>query len=358
MNVGSIKGDDFRPSWLIANPLLQAILSTKGPRRRRWLKRGSRMDAVAQRQVLDCGGGVRLAGYHSRQPEGAASRGLVTLIHGWEGHQNSAYLYSMACHVYALGWNVFRLNLRDHGGTHELNEELFHSARIDEVLGAVRGARALDGNHGPLVMIGFSLGGNFALRVGLQGPAAGVVPALSIGISPAINPGATLHGIDGGPLLFRKYFLGKWRKTLAAKDAAWPGRYDFSPYAGLKSFVETTRRFVADFTPYASAEDYLAAYTLTPKMLMDSPSPLAIFTAADDSVVPIADFAGLEARGSVVRYQLTARGGHCGFIENLALDCWTEQQVTELLAGLWGGPRPPLRAGCQCAGGHGPPYYR
>ncbi|MBV8063402.1 MAG: alpha/beta fold hydrolase [Nevskia sp.] len=326
-------GEDFRPSWLIANPQLQSILATKGPRRRKWLRRGSRMDAVAQRHVLDCGDGVRLAGYHSRQPEGVTPRGLVTLIHGWEGHHHSAYIYSMSCLVYALGWNVFRLNLRDHGGTHELNEELFHSARMDEVLGAIRAVRELDGS-GPLVMIGFSLGGNFALRVGLQGPAAGVTPALSIGISPSINPGATLHAIDTGPLLFRKYFLGKWRKTLAAKQAAWPGRYDFGTYAGLKSFVEVTRRFVADFTHYASAEDYLAAYTLTPQMLMDSPSPLAVFTARDDSVIPFEDFAGLEARGSVLHYQATAHGGHCGFIENLALDCWTEKQVVKLLQKL------------------------
>jgi len=325
--------DEFRPSWLLRGAQLQSILATKGPRRRRWLRRGSRMDAVAQRHVLDCGGGVRLVGYHSRQPEGVTPRGLVTLIHGWEGHHDSAYIYSMSCHVYALGWNVFRLNLRDHGGTHELNEELFHSARMDEVLGAMRAIRQLDGG-GPLAVIGFSLGGNFALRVGLQGPAAGVTPALSIGISPSINPGATVHAIDSGPLLFRKYFLRKWRKTLAAKATAWPGRYDFGPYAELKSFVETTRRFVADFTSFPSAEDYLAAYTLTPQMLMASASPLALFTARDDSVIPFGDFAGLEARGSVVRYRATDHGGHCGFIENFALDCWTEKQVTELLARL------------------------
>lgn len=333
MTTAPIPGDDFRPSWLIANPQLQSVLATKGPRRRLWLKRGSRMDAVAQRQVLDCGDGVRLAGYHSRQAAGVEPRGLVTLIHGWEGHHDSAYVYSMSCMVYALGWNVFRLNLRDHGGTHELNEEPFHSARMGEVLGALRTVRGFDG-AGPLVVIGFSLGGNFALRVGLQGPAAGVSPALSIGISPSINPAATLHAIDRGPLLFRRYFRGKWRKTLAAKDAAWPGRYDFSPYDDLRTFVETTRRFVADFTGFPSVEDYLAAYTLTPPMLMASPSPLAVFTAVDDSVIPFVDFAGLEQRGAVLRYQPTAHGGHCGFIENLGLDCWVEKQVAELLARL------------------------
>jgi predicted alpha/beta-fold hydrolase len=326
-----IPGDDFRPSWLVAGPQIQSILATKGPRRRKWLRQGSRMDALAQRHVLDCGDGVRLVGYHSGQPEGRKSRGLLALIHGWEGHHHSAYVYSMACMAHAQGWNIFRLNLRDHGASHQLNEELFHSARMDEVLGALRAARALDGGSGPLAVIGFSLGGNFALRVGLQGPAAGLVPALSIGISPSISPGATLHAIDRGPLLFRKYFQGKWRKTLAAKEAAWPGRYDFSTYDDMRSFVETTRRFVADFTPYASAEDYLAAYTLTPPMLMASPSPLAIFTAVDDSVIPFEDFAGLEQRGSVLRYQATARGGHCGFIDSLSLECWVERQVAQLL---------------------------
>jgi hypothetical protein len=36
----------------------------------------------------------------------------------------------------------------------------------------------------------------------------------------------------------------------------------------------------------------------------------------------------------VVRHQATARGGHCGFIGNLALECWVERQVAALLAGL------------------------
>ena len=323
----------FQPSWMVANPQVQSILATKGPRRRLWLRRGSRMDAVAQKHVLDCGDGVRLVGYHSRQPEGMAPRGLLVLIHGWEGHHDSAYVYSMACQAYARGWNIFRLNLRDHGGTHALNAEPFHSARMGEVLGAIRAVQQFDAAL-PLAVIGFSLGGNFALRVGMQGPAAGVTPRLSIGISPAIDPGATLHAIDQGPLLFRRYFIGKWRKTLRAKDQAWPGRYDFSPYAGIKTFVETTRRFVSDFTDFPSSEDYLGTYTLTPAMLMASASPLAIITAQDDPVIPFRDFAGLEARGSVIQYDAPTRGGHCGFIDSLSLECWAERRVMKLLDGL------------------------
>ncbi len=319
---------DFQPSWFLRNAQVQSVLATKGPRRQRWLRRGSQMEALQQWHVLECADGVRLTGFHSPQPPGVEPRGLVVLIHGWEGSHGSVYLYSIACALHAAGYNVFRLNLRDHAGTHDLNKELFHSARMGEVLDAIDAIRRID-STAALYVVGFSLGGNFALRVALQGPARGISPRLTVGVSPSIDPGATLRAIDEGPLLFRWYFLDKWRKSLAAKKAAWPD-YDFTSYRSLRSFVDATARFVADHTEYPSYEDYLAQYTLTPRMLMDSPAPLAVITAVDDPVIPIRDFAGLEARGSVVSYLETAYGGHCGFIENLGMDAWAERQVLQL----------------------------
>lgn len=320
----------FKPHPLIAAQMTQSILATKRPVRRRWQRRGSRMDALATAQLLDCGDGVRLTGRHSRQPDGREPRGLAVLIHGWEGSHDSAYLYSTACHLFEAGWNIFRLNLRDHGGTHALNEALFHSARINEVIDAITAVRSFDPTP-RLAVIGWSLGGNFALRVGLHGPARGVQPQLAIGVSPSIDPGATLAAIDSGPALIRRYFLDKWRKTLRTKAEAWPGRYDFSALSKIDSFVEITREFVKDHTEYASLADYLATYTLRPPQLMAAPTPLAILTARDDTVIPFRDFEGLAARGSVIAFDATARGGHCGFIENLALDSWADRRVLELV---------------------------
>jgi predicted alpha/beta-fold hydrolase len=279
--------------------------------------------------VLACGDGVRLTGQFTPAPASKASRGLVVLIHGWEGCHESSYQYSMAAQLHHAGYATFRLNLRDHGGTHHLNEAMFHSARIDEVLDAVAAARALSPD-GPLYVVGFSLGGNFSLRVGLRGPERGLRPRLVVGVSPSINPESTLQGIDGGPALFRWYFMDKWRRTLEAKRRAWP-HYDFSGFRGLRGFVDMTRRFVADFTEYESYEDYLAQYTLSPDMLMRSPTPVAVITSRDDSVIPVRDFQGLSVRGSVLAYDLTDRGGHCGFIENWRFDSWAERRVVELL---------------------------
>jgi predicted alpha/beta-fold hydrolase len=320
----------FRPHRLLAHPQIQSILASKSPRRRIWLRRGSRMELHAQHYVVDAGAGVKLSGWHSAQPAGQGSRGLVVLIHGWEGNHDSVQLYSMACQLFAAGWNVFRLNLRDHAGTHHLNREMFNSARIDEVIGAIRTIRDFD-PQGPLAVVGFSLGGNFALRIGLLGPQADVRPALSIGICPAIAPIATMNAIDTGSALIRRYFSDAWREALQAKAAAWPGVYDIRRHLPVRGMRRATELFVEDFTEYASFDDYVSRYTLTPQQLMAAPTPLAVITAQDDPVVPYRDFAGLKARGAVVSYEAPERGGHCGFIENFAMDTWTEKRVIELL---------------------------
>jgi uncharacterized protein len=319
----------FAPAFGLRHPGLQATLASKRPAKRAWRKLGIDLDAISTAHVLDCGDGVRLTGRLAQPPAAGGCRGLVVLIHGWEGSHDSSYVYSMAARLHRAGYATFRLNLRDHGGTHGLNEAMFHSARMDEVLGAVVQARLL-APSGPLYVIGYSLGGNFALRVGLHGPARGIRPRLVVGVSPSINPGATLQGIDEGPALFRWYFMDKWRRTLEAKRRAWP-HYDFSGFRGVRGFVEMTRRFVADFTEYASYEDYLAQYTLPPDRLLQSPTPLAVITSRDDTVIPVRDFEGLCVRGSVLAYDLTDRGGHCGFIENWRFDSWAERRVVELL---------------------------
>ena len=322
-------GDEaFRPVAGLRGPLLQATLASKRPVHWQWRRRGLDLNARSSEHILECSEGVRLSGRMALQSSGK-SRGLVVLIHGWEGCHDSSYLYSMASRLFQEGYDIFRLNLRDHGGTHHLNHQMFHSARIQEVLDAVLEIQSLAPGR-PLFMVGFSLGGNFVLRVALRGPAMGIQPRLCVAISPSINPGATLHAIDDGPGLLRRYFLNRWRQTLAAKKRAWPD-YEFSQFNRFTTFVEVTRAFVEGYTEWPDCDAYLASYTLTPAQLRDSPSPIALLTARDDSVIPIRDFEGLEPGSSIVAAHFTDHGGHCGFIRDWRLQSWAEDRVADWL---------------------------
>jgi uncharacterized protein len=325
---------NFEPQWPLRHANVQSALASFKPRN--WPRRRHRMTRHARQHLLDCGDGTRLMGLHSPQPEGHAPKGLAVLIHGWEGSHDSVYLFSLACTLYDAGYNVFRLNLRDHGGTHALNQELFHSARIDEVIGAVKAIGQIDPTR-PQFVVGFSLGGNFALRIGMRGPDQGVRPELAIGICPSINPGATLKALDAGPKMFHSYFIKKWRRTLLAKAAAWPGRYDFSAEMALTNFYEITARFVERYTEYGAIEKYLEAYTLTPELIRTAKAPLAIIAAQDDPVVPFADFHGM-ADTPELRFLAPKYGGHCGFVESFRLRSWAERRVLELFEAATGSP--------------------
>ncbi|MDO9451729.1 MAG: alpha/beta fold hydrolase [Stagnimonas sp.] len=324
----------FLPAPGLRSAFVQSMLASKRPVRWLWRQRGLDLNARSTLLTLNTadeqGAPVQLTGWHTPH---ADPKSLVVLIHGWEGSHDSSYLYGLACTLYRAGHSIFRLNLRDHGSTHHgLNEGMFHSARLAEVLGAIQQIQQLDDSGTSLQVVGFSLGGNFALRVGLHGPAADIHPTLCIGISPALNPGSTLIAIDNGPQLINRYFLDKWHKTMDAKARAFPGRYDFSQHKNLRNFTEITRAFVATHTPFPDLDAYLGQYTLRPGQLMASPTPLAILTAEDDSVCPPADFEGLSLSGNLRHYLATARGGHCGFIRNWKLESWADDVVTDWIA--------------------------
>jgi len=299
---------DFTPPALIRSPHIQTVLGSRG--RARWVRRraAALLDAT-RTTVLETAEGVRLEARLSIQPGIAPA---VILIHGWLGHADSSYVLSAGAALWNRGFSVARLNLRDHGDTAHLNEEMFHSARIDEVVSAVK---LIAGSHvrGPCGLAGFSLGGNFALRVAR---ATGIE---TVAICPAIDPPATMASIDTGLAVYRWFFLSKWRRALAAKQRAFPARYDFGAVKGVATVSALTALFVRDHTEFASTAEYFDAYSLTGEALDGTRA--TIVYAMDDPVIPASGFEGLPGSIECIA---TDRGGHCAFIERPWLPSWMD----------------------------------
>src|SRR5690606_32028055 len=158
--------------------------------------------------------------------------------------------------LFDAGYEVLRLNFRDHGGTHALNEELFHSCRIDEVVGAVKAAVAARPRV-PAYLVGYSLGGNFALRVAARAKAAAIPLERVVAICPVLNPVSTMHALEQGLWIYREYFLRRWRRSLLAKAAAFPELYRFGDLRRFRTLTATTEYFVKTYTDFGSLEAYL-----------------------------------------------------------------------------------------------------
>lgn len=307
----------FRPPVWMRSALAQTVLASQ-----KFRKSGtSPMEAAAQTHIFECGHDghedVRLMGSYSTHPD---NKGLVIFLHGWEGSEQSTYVVSCGRYMYERGYSVFRLNFRDHGDSHHLNKRMFHSARLDEVRRGVEQAAML-ANGAPVYLAGFSLGGNFALRIACQ-LKQNRIPGLAhiFAISPVTDPLSASPTVDEN-FLIRRYFYKKWTRSMAKKQAAFPDDYDFSSLAKIKSVMELTERFLPKYTEFKDLKTYFDAYRIGADDLNSCPVNVSILMAKDDPVVPAKDVAKLRSTDKV-RVIMTDYGGHNGFFTSLLGPTW------------------------------------
>ena len=322
-----MNGTDFKPPRLLQNPHVQSVLASSGVRRFLALRRGDEIETRAVEHILDCGDGIRLQGFHTAQRARPEARGFVVMLHGWEGSARSNYVLSTGARLLREGFDVFRLNFRDHGETHHLNREIFHSCRIDEVVNAVREA-ASRFRPRALAVAGFSLGGNFALRVALRAPAADIPLTYALAVCPVVSPASGLYGLENGPRFYQRYFLHKWTRSLRTKQALFPDMELFSREELGEDLRGLTRSLVLRHTNFGSLENYLSGYSIEGDALTSLRIPATILTSADDPVIPIEDFRKLKLPPNV-ELDIAAHGGHCAFISDFSLTSFTEDYIAE-----------------------------
>jgi predicted alpha/beta-fold hydrolase len=317
----------FQPSWYLRNGQVQTILASSPFRA--WGK--NPMCAAAREMIIKTPQGIRLQGFHSRQKSDMAA-GLVILLHGWEGSADSTYITCTGRTLYRRGYDVFRLNFRDHGDSHHLNPGVFYAVLLEEIFQAVRQVSLL-AKERPVFLVGFSLGGNFALRITRKmgdDPIGNLRQVVAV--SPVLDPQKATDRIDRQPFI-RKYFLKKWLQSLKIKQRLYPDLYDFSSVFHLNTIQAVTDLMLEKYSDYKTAAEYFKAYSILDDAIDDLPVATTIITAADDPVIPVEDFYRLKLNHRC-RLVIHAWGGHNGFIDGFFLQSWYEQQLADLFDGI------------------------
>ena len=316
---------EFRPPFGLRSPHTQSLLNSSAIRRRFARRRAQALLVAVQEWLLDGGDGIRLLAHYS--PQNPSPRGVAVLLHGWEGSSQSNYILATGARLYAEGWDVLRLNFRDHGATHHLNPGIFHSCRLAEVIHALGDMQArLEAQR--WCIAGFSLGGNFALRVALHGPAAGLSIGHALGVCPAIDPAHVLKAMEDAPSFYEDYFVRKWERSVRAKQACFPDRYHYDAWYELSGLRARTDYFATRHYDFPRLEDYFNAYSIAHDRLAALSVPASILTAADDPVVPVQDVRELTPH-ALIEVIITERGGHCGYLKNWKLESWAEDFIVE-----------------------------
>lgn len=242
-------------------------------------------------------------------------QGLIILLHGWEGHSQSAYILKTGQYFFSHGYAIARLNMRDHGGTASWNEGPFHGNRFVETYDAIMQIQKKVAGL-PTLLCGFSLGGNFVARIAIHNSRlANDEIQQYLAISPSLQPYIATAMIDRHPVL-KRYFLRSWKDSLYLKHYFFPQTYPTTDFARARSVMQLTEKLVVKYTDYSSLQQYFTDYTLEESHFANLQVALTILSSRDDPIIPGETLSKLQ-NNPAVNVLLTNYGGHNGFLPGL-----------------------------------------
>ena len=267
------------------------------------------------------------------QPERAA-RPLLLALHGLESSSDAHYMRGLASQALGRGWNAVLLNQRNCGGTERLTPGLYHSGLTADPLAVMRELVDTDGMR-DIGIVGYSLGGNLAIKIAGELGASGSLPVrAAVAVSPTIDLDVCVRAIERrANVAYQWNFVRNLRARMRRKVEAWPGAFDLAPLDRIWTIRAFDEQYTAPFHGFAGATDYYQKASAL-RVIDRIRIPALILTAEDDPFVP-----GDQFRAAAIRENpfVTARvepwGGHCGFIasKHAADPYWAEASAAAFL---------------------------
>ena len=304
----------FSPPWLLRSPHVQTLGAALP------LHLGVPLGVRAQALRVPIDGGA----LHASAGWQHGARPAVILVHGVGGSIDSHYVVRAARAFHGAGFHVVRLNQRGAGSSLGHVPSLYHAGLTADLRAAARFVGAMDGVQS-VALVGFSLGGNCALKLAAEPDASSCLRAV-VSISAPLDLAATCRLLNR-PLRrpYERYVLRALlaqARAFAAHHPARPG-FDVARLARVKSLWDYDDAVVAPMHGLGTAAQYYAQMSAGPA-LPNIGVPTLLVHASDDPMVPgstVEPF--LPRRSRAVELAWSARGGHVGWFGGLAPSDWT-----------------------------------
>jgi uncharacterized protein len=333
----------YTPAWWVPGAHLQTL----------WGKLVRRAPEVATRtERWATPDGDELELQRLDPPHGAAATTpRLLMLHGLEGTIHSNYLRGTLAEARLRGWAADVLIFRTCNGEMNRAARLYHSGETTDLDFAVR--RLVREHPGqPLVMAGFSLGGNVVLKwLGEQGSDAPrqLRAAAAISVPYDLERGARNieHGLSH---IYGRHFLKTLRAKARAKLHTHPNLFDPVALERARTLFAFDDAVTAPVHGFQDAHDYYAQSSSL-QFLPSIRRPTLLLSAFDDPFLPseVLDAVSIVAQyNPFLTVEFHHRGGHVGFVSGrnpLRPRYYAESRVLEFLTSATRGERAPEMPG-------------
>jgi predicted alpha/beta-fold hydrolase len=312
---------EFRPLPLLSNPHLQTVISAYWP--------SSKFDQPTREQILSLPDGDRLLLYDN-VPAGWQPGGKIAmLIHGLTGSHSSPVVERTALFLLEQGVRVVRIDQRSAGDGIPLARRTYHAGRSDDMRAVVEEMHRWS-PQSPITVVGFSLGGNLALKMAgeaASNPLPGLARVVTVGPPIDLHRCSTLLELPRNRP-YANHFLSHLVEEARLRHRSFP---DLPP---LRLPQRLTVRlydelYTAPTCGFADALDYYtrsASLPLVPKIKV----PTLILTARDDPFIAVEPIESLP-RTDYITVQIQQYGGHLGFLgwDGKGGVRWAERRIVD-----------------------------
>ena len=259
--------------------------------------------------------------------------GDVALLHGLEGNGDSGYIHSMAFDLLNAGFIAHRVHMRTCGGTEHLCKTLYHAGLTSDLHAFLSGLKE-ERTGLPVFLIGFSLGGNVALKLAGELGETDLIEGVCA-ISTPIDLAAGVRRIGKWDnRIYERRFLSRMRARLLAT-----GRYSQEELEAARTLYDIDDRITAPSFGFKGADHYYA--TQSARNFLDRIRvPTLLIQAKDDVFIPFESYAQPAFESNpFLRLIATERGGHLGYLSRSGARFWVDEVALEflqgVLAGMW-----------------------
>ena len=270
---------------------------------------------------------------------------VLVISHGLEGNSSASYVRGLATAAGRRGLAVAAWNFRGCSGEPNRLLRQYHSGETGD-LAAVVARLATEDPSRPVLLAGFSLGGNQIVKwVGESGDALPAVVRAAAAVSVPFDLEACATALDGPgfwPFVYRERFLRRLRRKALAKASAHPGAIDVEAVRRAGSFATYDGLVTAPLHGFPSATEYWRRCS-SGRFLAGVRRDLLLLSADDDPLVPAGTIPLEAARANPrVTLEVTRGGGHVAFVSGPPLlpRYWAEERILDFLVPRAGGTSP------------------
>lgn len=329
---GEIHFKPFRPHFIFRGGHLQTLATQflGGPRD----ASHDIQSLIAQTHKITLADGDKIVLHENCDAGWLPGDPCILIVHGLGGDHRTGYMLRLTERFTARGIRVFRVDMRGCGLGFDFAAGLNHAGRSSDVLAALRYIAKLS-QHGPLGLIGVSLGGAQSLKM-LAELDDGSLDAMLVRdrlqraaiVAPPIDLEACSRNMERlGMRPYNRFFIRSLLGNIPTRVANSPRWKELDHRKLPKTMFELDERFTAPFSGFSGALDYYhrsAAIGHLPRIQ----TPTLIVAAKDDPIIPIKTI--LTAQWpKCIRLECIAGGGHVGFFQRGPQRYWMDERLEQ-----------------------------